>query len=115
MVEALAGSGDWRAAVAHTAYEARTRMHDAENCVCPYLDAVQVDIVLYFAAPKKRTSEFPHTRTTGDIDKHARNILDALQDAAVVKDDAQVTFLAVRKRYANATPGASITVRTVAA
>lgn len=49
----------------------------------------------------------PTPRGSGDVDKLARTILDALQDAGVVRDDAQVVECVVRKAYPNAeTPDA---------
>lgn len=48
---------------------------------------------------KDRAPAYPSTHGTGDIDKLARLAIDALQDAGVLPDDAQVTDLLVRKRY----------------
>lgn len=42
----------------------------------------------------------PSVKTVGDSDKLARNVLDALQDAGVLRDDAQVVELSARKAYA---------------
>lgn len=41
----------------------------------------------------------PATHGTGDVDKLARLILDALQDGAVLPDDAAVVELVARKAY----------------
>lgn len=48
-----------------------------------------------------------------DVDKLARAILDALTDAAVLRDDARVARLVVEKRYADAATGARITITTL--
>lgn len=55
--------------------------------------------------PKKRP--WPHIRSPGhgDIDKLARTILDGLQDAQVLTDDAQIVQLVITKVYPD-TPGA---------
>lgn len=59
---------------------------------------------------------YPTGRGTGDVDKLARCLLDALQDGGLLHDDAQVVELTARKTYVDATnglpwPGARITVR----
>lgn len=43
--------------------------------------------------------ELPVLRQTGDVDKLARLVLDALQSAGVLADDSQVIELTVRKAY----------------
>ncbi|MBM0235914.1 RusA family crossover junction endodeoxyribonuclease [Micromonospora sp. ATA32] len=123
MVEQLKHSPDWRRAVVEDA-------HKAIACVCgdpdchtllpgyPFEGAVEVLISLYFAKPKsapKTRPILPTSRATGDADKHARNIFDALQDAGVIKDDSQVVDHHVSKRYCRPgeTPGARIAVRPV--
>lgn len=112
MVENHEHSGDWRAMVA---YAARQELIDLENLGNPpgaYLGAVRVTVQLRFAPPKSWRGGFPTSRATGDVDKHARNILDALQDAGVFKDDAQVASLRISKRYCQGaeTPGANIEI-----
>lgn len=42
---------------------------------------------------------YPTTRTSHDVDKLARLVLDALQDAHVLADDARVVELVARKTY----------------
>jgi len=48
---------------------------------------------------KASAPAYPTGHDTGDIDKLARLILDALQDAGTIPDDAQIVDLATRKRY----------------
>lgn len=119
MVEQLAGSPTWRGTVREVA-------HGAARCcadpTCGHLKAgypntggVEVRAVLFFAKPKsapKTRDILPVTRSTGDIDKHARNLLDALVDAGVLRDDSQVIDLTVSKRYCRdgETPGARIVI-----
>lgn len=52
----------------------------------------------------------PTTHGTGDTDKLARLILDALQSAGVLVDDAQVVELTARKAYVDPaeTPGSDV-------
>jgi crossover junction endodeoxyribonuclease RusA len=49
--------------------------------------------------PKSRPYPSKKSPGHGDIDKLARTILDALQDAAVIRDDAQVIQLHTTKLY----------------
>lgn len=76
-------------------------------------------VVLLFALP--RPASAPKNRRTrpsgrvGDIDKLARSVLDSLEAAGVMKDDAQVVELHVLKDYpgpdiAMTVPGVRITV-----
>lgn len=113
MVEQLQGSGDWRAAVAYGARQELAEMERLGNPPGVYLGSVDVYIRLQFNPPKSWNGyDRPSSRATGDVDKHARNILDALQDAGVFKDDAQAVTLSVRKWYCKGhqAPGAHITV-----
>lgn len=53
-----------------------------------------------------RRTPYPSRRSQGlggDVDKLARTILDALEDADVLTDDAQVVELVTRKTYAEGT------------
>lgn len=56
-------------------------------------------------APKRRQS-WPITRSSSDIDHHARAVLDALSESGVIRDDSQITELAVRKVYPSEHPDA---------
>ncbi len=83
---------------------------------------VAVDMTVTVARPKstKLNVRCPVTRSSGDLDKHARLILDALVDAGVMHDDSQVVELHARKTYRNAhpkaldVPGVRITVWALA-
>jgi crossover junction endodeoxyribonuclease RusA len=97
LVEQLTGSDPWRKAVAAAAKRAVVGKPQFP-LVKP--NAVSVDIHLTFNRPKSTPlGRGPVTRSTGDIDKHCRNILDALTDAGVFEDDSQVTVLFAHKRY----------------
>jgi Holliday junction resolvase RusA-like endonuclease len=75
----------------------------------PILGPVRVDATFTFpkpaSAPKTRMS-WPTTRTSGDLDKHCRLLLDALQAAGAIRDDAQVTELHAAKRFVGEGAGA---------
>lgn len=115
MVEQVTGSRPWREAVKYAAL-------DAYAGPAAIVGPVAVDIIVTVAKPKsapKNRRTWPITRSSGDSDKHARNVLDALVDAAVIADDSQVIVLVVQKTYpgealsALESPGALIVVRTL--
>jgi Holliday junction resolvase RusA-like endonuclease len=112
----------WRDNVRSAALEARG---DTE----PILGPVEVDIVFTFDRPaghfgtgrnagmlKASSPAYPANLTSGDIDKLQRSCFDALTDAQVWKDDAQVVRVEADKLYAGhqhalAGPGCVIHVR----
>lgn len=56
-------------------------------------------------APKRRRT-WPITRSSTDIDHHARACLDSLSESGVIKDDSQITELTIRKVYPGEDPEA---------
>lgn len=104
----------WRADVAEAARRA--------GCL-PRQGPVKVNLVFSFARPKAHygtgrnagrlkdsAPESPINRATGDLDKLARAVLDALSQVAY-EDDSQVVLLAAMKRFSeDAHVGATITV-----
>lgn len=87
----------------------------------PLTEPVCVEATITVTKPKsapKTRETWPITRSSGDVDKHARNLLDALVDAGVMRDDSQVIEAVVRKRYPGqhpdtlTSPGAVIRVWT---
>lgn len=69
---------------------------------------ITVDLPRPQSAPKRRT--WPTKTRSGDVDKLARAILDALT-GVVYADDAQVTYLSIAKDWAGEWgPGATIRV-----
>jgi crossover junction endodeoxyribonuclease RusA len=63
--------------------------------------------------PELSRSSPPHVTTMPDLDKLVRAICDALTDAGVWKDDAQVVNLMAAKRYATSHPRVVIRVQEV--
>lgn len=53
---------------------------------------VTVGALFFLDRPPSNRSYAPITRTSGDVDKHLRMVLDSLTDAAVLVDDSRVTF-----------------------
>jgi len=79
----------------------------------PFDGPVSVRLGIFLPALKKPKHQLPITRSAGDIDKHARTILDALQLSGIIADDSQVVDLKVSKRYAENIPGVSIHIRAI--
>lgn len=106
----------WRADVAGTVQDA------ARAAGWNTLDApAQVDITFYMPRLKGhfgtgrnagvlKPSAPSYVTAKPDIDKLARAILDALTDAAVLRDDSRVARLVTEKRYADQATGARITI-----
>ena len=100
MVEQV-DNADWRVDVKAAAAAAITD-HGLARPV--FSGPVGVHIALAVPRPKsapKTRRIWPVTRSSGDVDKHARLILDALTDVGVWADDAQVVHLVVYKDYAD--------------
>lgn len=67
------------------------------------------DITITVAKPKtapKRRRTWPITRSSHDIDHHARACLDSLSASGVIRDDSQITELTIRKVYPGEHPEA---------
>jgi crossover junction endodeoxyribonuclease RusA len=107
LVEQVKGSRPWREQVVIAAAQARDSA-GWETATGP----VQVDAIVLIERPKTSKHEHPITRSSGDVDKHARNLLDALVDAQIVRDDSQVIRLRIDKTHAPRA-GANITIRKV--
>lgn len=102
MEEDHADSKPWRKLMART-----VRMVGGMDWAHPEEGAVRVE--LDFRVERKSHYEshqtpYPTAITIGDIDKLARNVLDALTDAGVYKDDSQVARLVASKSWAELTP-----------
>lgn len=113
LVESSKKVGPWREAVVAAAIT-----HDISGINID--TAVDIDITFWFARPKShfatkglRVSAPIWPAVKPDIDKVVRSTLDALVQADILRDDALVTALAARKRYADGTsPGAHIRIST---
>lgn len=90
----------WRQDLAAAAQDAMTGWARLEG-------PVHVDVVFAFdlptSAPKRRRI-WPITRSSGDVDKLARALLDSLVAAGVVKDDSQVVRLVAEKVWTGEHP-----------
>lgn len=109
----------WREAVKQAALDA---VGGADSPTWQRLDGpVTVSVVFTFdrprSAPKSRPC-WPTTRSSGDLDKLVRAVFDALTDAGVWRDDAQVVRVQAQKLHVGdplslRIPGACVTVRAV--
>jgi Holliday junction resolvase RusA-like endonuclease len=82
-------ASEWlKSARAHLAEQ-----HEGEPLRPPYV----IDLCFYFDPPKERS--WPRS---GDVDKYARNALDALTQAGIIEDDRHCIELSAIKRYGQA-------------
>jgi Holliday junction resolvase RusA-like endonuclease len=96
----------WRSAVADRAIQVMEREHFP---TIPRGMSVYLVVLFLLPRPLRPLNELPVTRP--DLDKLTRAVMDALTTAGAYRDDAQVTDLVVRKRYAEDHTGARIAVR----
>jgi Holliday junction resolvase RusA-like endonuclease len=97
---------DWRSAVA----DAARRANPGELWTGPVFVHLIFSLPKPASAPKKRRT-WPIGARSGDVDKLARCVLDALT-STVLRDDAQVVTLIVWKGYGDP-PGVGVTVTEV--
>lgn len=93
LVEDTAGSKEWRATVAW-------RVRQGIRSAGPVSGPVRVTIMAFLSQPKSNRDLYPTAQRTGDTDKIARNVFDALVDAGAIVDDAQVITHACMKEWA---------------
>lgn len=105
LIEAVDNRG-WRVLVITAALQAARRANPPFQTIDD--GPVAVDMTVTVARPKstKLSVRCPVTRSSGDLDKHARLILDSLTDAQMIRDDSQVVELHARKTYIGAHPKA---------
>ena len=85
----------WRAAVEQAAAAILVRRG------APFTGPVGVQLKFWLPRPASVTRSRPHTRGTGDLDKLERAVLDAITNAGLWGDDAQVCRLVTIKAYAD--------------
>ncbi|KAB8196227.1 RusA family crossover junction endodeoxyribonuclease [Nonomuraea phyllanthi] len=110
LVESSTRLRPWREAVKQAALDVREQTLQGP---------LSVEIAFTFNKPKsapKTKVTYPVTRSSGDLDKLCRAVLDALTDAGIMRDDSQVIELIAAKGYAGEDgeldiPGAVIEVR----
>jgi crossover junction endodeoxyribonuclease RusA len=87
----------WRASVTMHAVDARDRLGTPG---IPFPGPVRVRITFWLRRPVSLPKRMTLPSKKPDLDKLARAVLDALTDAAVWRDDAQVVGLTLAKFYA---------------
>lgn len=95
LIEQVEGSRPWREAVKWAAIDSLT---GSSLVGVPVRVEATVTVPRPQSAPRNRRI-WPITRRSGDVDKHCRNIFDALVDAAVMADDSQVVEVTIRKTF----------------
>ncbi len=110
MVEQSTDSAEWRERVMLAARDTLWAAPIDRN--------TPVELRVEFRFPKPKKTKYPVApiaSNIADLDKAVRNIGDALADAHLIENDAQVVAVRAVKRWAagNEMPGATITVLTV--
>jgi len=111
LVDQVKGTMKWGNKVAADAKETWGR-------AAPLDEPVIVELVVTVAA-LKTPSRWPSTRSSSDLDKHQRNVGDALTSAGVLKDDSRIIRWEAEKTYpghhpdALDRPGAVIRIWTI--
>lgn len=100
---------DWRTTVTARAVEA-ARADEWDTVDGP----VEVEVYFRLPRPKSRPDDVWHA-VRPDVDKLVRAVLDALSSARLWRDDSQVAYLRVWKRYETTgdPTGASIALREI--
>jgi Holliday junction resolvase RusA-like endonuclease len=109
MIESSKKVKPWREAVKWAALEARA----AAGHPPPLEGPLSVTVSFYLPRPKTAPKRRLYPDRKPDIDKLLRSTFDAMGDAGVWGDDAQVVMVAAAKYYAGAvmdSPGALIEV-----
>lgn len=86
----------WRHAVAAHAREA---LGHADDFPWPLTGPATVKLTVCIEQAHSNRTPHPIARLHGDIDKHARSILDALVTALVIADDSLVVVLTAQKKW----------------
>jgi crossover junction endodeoxyribonuclease RusA len=107
----------WRAQVQQAAAEGMELRFPFEQAVSVHLGFELPRPIGHYGTGRNagqiRQSAPPEPTVMPDLDKLVRCVCDALTDAGVWKDDAQVVQLIAAKRYAKSQPGVRIQVQEV--
>lgn len=108
MVESSAAVKPWREAVKYAAI-------DAMDGQPPIRGPVALVVSFWFRKPASAPKSRQHPARRPDLDKLLRSTLDAMSDAAVWIDDAQVVEIDATKSYCEAddAQGAVVSVRAL--
>lgn len=95
MIESSKGLKPWRKTVEDAARQAAAGAAPLDG---PLVAEITVTVPRPKSAPKTRTT-WPQTRSSGDLDKLIRGVLDAIDKAGAIADDSRVVELTARKVY----------------
>lgn len=114
IIDDCKGNKDWRNAVVYAAREAIAQMGTRTPLLGPLFLSVEFHMprpkAHYNAKGELKPNAPTYCEPRPDATKLLRSTEDALSDAGVWRDDAQVCEQAVTKRYATASVGAQINV-----
>lgn len=120
MVEQVKGSSAWRRQVATAVAQGLGQRSGPDGPVRlkrPHRGPVCVHVIFQFAPLRANLSRAELDRTLGrmgDLDKLQRNVGDALEDAGLIADDAQIILWKAEKVWAPAGRSAGLTLRVYA-
>lgn len=98
----------WRTRLASAASQLAGKLPDNGDA------GVIVGVLALVARPASAARRnLPTTRSAGDVDKHARMTLDALDDGGVFSDDSRVVLVIAGKAFTDAKPGAVVYVAPI--
>lgn len=92
LIEDNPGTKEWRNTVAGWIV---SRVHSTADKG----QALGAEVTLTIERPKSVKRTYPTSRSSYDVDKLLRLILDALQDTPLLPDDAQICEVTARKAY----------------
>lgn len=120
MTEQVSGSSAWRRQVASAVVLELGQWIGPEGPVRlkrPYGGLVGVHVCFYYAPPRSVSSPEELDRALGrkgDLDKLQRNVGDALEDAGLIADDAQIILWKAEKTWALPGRAAGLSMRVYA-
>lgn len=104
LIEDNAGTKPWRDEIARIARQASQRPEKRQPITVEITSTLTRPVSHYgtgrnASKVKRSAPEYPTAHGTGDVDKLARLVLDALQDVGILGDDTQVVEVTSRKTY----------------
>lgn len=105
MIEASKRLKPWRDAVIAATADMASKIEQLEG-------PLSVKLEFRIPRPKTVTRRYPITRSSGDLDKLIRAVLDGITIGALIQDDSQVISIRSSKRYSEL-PGVTIYIEKV--
>ena len=105
MIEASKRLKPWRDAVIAATTDMASKIEQLEG-------PLSVKLEFRIPRPKTVTRRYPITRSSGDLDKLIRAVLDGITIGELIHDDSQVISIKASKRYSEL-PGVTIYIERV--